>query len=233
MNNNKSDDFELSFEDIKKEANETLDKFELMVEEQIKRVSRFDRRNINQLFKMILDDCQDLSELEEYTQILLDRIQNNIYLKEKLAYQRTLTKKDIIDENIIKIYLIYNVMLGTVWVTSSDMLAFIRNFLISFLIGASTFGVNLKYFTSDYRKEQIDRAILELDKSIEINRYDVSTFNKFRQMYIKELTFEVKRLFELVKDRNDNYAKIEKFLSDVKIDFLLDDNSIKRKIRKK
>ena len=233
MNNNKSDDFELSFEDIKKEANETLDKFELTVEEQIKRVSRFDRRNINQLFKMILDDCQDLSELEEYTQILLDRIQNNIYLKEKLAYQRTLTKKDIIDENIIKIYLIYNVMLGTVWVTSSDMLAFIRNFLISFLIGASTFGVSLKYFTSDYRKEQIDRAILELDKSIEINRYDVSTFNKFRQMYIKELTFEVKRLFELVKDRNDNYAKIEKFLSDVKIDFLLNDNKIKRKIRKK
>ena len=159
----------LSIEEVEKEANETVDKFKILVDDELIKVSHFKRANLDELLKMILEDCQDLSDIESYIDILKNRIDNNLKLKEKLLYQRDLTKKDIIYENIIKIYLIYNVMLSTVWVTSSDMLVFIKNFLIASLIGSSTFLINLNYFTSDKRKNQIDNTVNAIDDVVKIS----------------------------------------------------------------
>ena len=180
---------------------------------------------------MILDNCQDLTDLEYYTDILRKRIYENGLLKEKLLYQKGLSAKDIIYENIIKIYLIYNIMLATVWVSSSDMLVFIRTLLISFMIGASTFWANLKYFTSPIRKKQIDNTVIHLDRMNKINLYDISVFNKFRSMYLNELRYEVGKLYEI--NQNNNIDNINKILEGLKIDFLIDNKRNKSRIRKK
>ena len=223
----------ISIEEVEKEANEALEKFKLFVDNELIKVSHFKRANLDELLKIILEDCQDLSDLELSIEKLKKRISQNQELKERLIYQRDLTKKDIVYENIIKIYLIYNIMLSTVWITSSDMLVFIKNFLIASAIGASTFWVNLDYFTSKRRKKQIDNTVMAIDKVVEINQYDIFTFNKFRSMYIDKLTFEVRKLFEIVKSKDHGYEKIEKFLDDLHIEFLLNDKSIKRRIKKK
>ena len=223
----------ISIEEVEKEANEALDAFKVLVEDDIKRVSHFKRANLDELLKMILVDCQDFSELESYVKIMENRIDYNLGLKEKLLYQKKLSKKDIIYENIVKIYLIYNIMLGTVWITSSDMLAFIRNFLITSLIGGSTFWINLKYFTSERRRIQIDNTIEAIDNVVEINQYDIQIFNRFRSMYISKLTYELNKLFDIVNINDYNYEKIKKLLNDLQIDFLLQNKSIKQKIKEK
>ena len=223
----------ISIEEVEKEANEALEEFKLFVDNELIKVSHFKRANLDELLKIILEDCQDLSDLELSIEKLKKRISQNQELKERLLYQRDLTKKDIVYENIIKIYLIYNIMLSTVWITSSDMLVFIKNFLIALAIGTSTFWVNLDYFTSERRKKQIDNTVMAIDKVVEINQYDIFTFNTFRSIYIDKLTFEVRKLFEIVKSKDHGYEKIEKFLDDLHIEFLLNDKSITRRIKKK
>ncbi len=225
--------YELSIEEIKKDAESTLNKFKLDVDNRIAKIAHFTYNNLNELLTMIFNDCKDLTELEEYTEILKNRIRNNLELKEKLLYQRTLTKKDIINENLIEMYLLYNAILVSVWLTSSDMLVFIKNFLILSGIGVSSFGINLKYFTSEYRKKQIASTITNLDREVELSKYNIEIFNKFHEIYIKELTFEIIKLCEINKNRHNGYERIEKFLNDMQIEFLLKDNTIKRKIRKK
>ena len=226
-------DNELSIEEIKTAGENAIAEFQANTEKEIARIKTFTNNNFNELLTMIFRDCQDITEIEEYTEILKRRIENNLELKERLIYQRTLSKKDIIDENIIKMYIVYNMTLAAVWLTSADMLVFIKNFLIATLIEASTFDINLRYFASEYRKKQIANTLIVIDKNIESDKYNIGVFNKFHDIYIQELTQAVIKLFEINRNHHDGYKRIEKFLNDMQIEFLLDNNTIKRKIRKK
>ena len=235
MNSQNNNDQSLNIINIKKEAEEIIIEFTDNVLKRIEEISKMTPKDLDKLLKIILDDCQDLSELEGYTNILKNRIIQNELLIDKYLYQKDLSKKDIIDANLINFIFLYN---GTYLVTriiSSNVYEFIKNFIITILIEIATFDFNLEYFTSDSHKKELDNNIKELYKAIDINQYDIFTFNKFHDLYIKELTYAVKKLLEITKynSNDDNYKRIKKFLNGLKIDFLLEEEPIKTKIRKK
>lgn len=225
--------FEDAKREVKEEAGKSLDDFRKSVEAAKTKVQTFDKSNFDELLKMIFNNSNDLTDLEGYADILKKRINDDSELKERLLYQKKLTTKEIIEENIIKIYLAYNILLATSWITSSDIIAFIKSFFTCMVIGASTFLINLRYFTSDVYKEQIDNKVVEIDNMTKINQYEISVFDKFKEMYIDELKCEVKKLYEIAKNKEYCYEAVDKMLEDIKMDFLVDNYIIKRRIKKK
>ena len=67
----------ISIEEVEKEANEALEKFKLFVDNELIKVSHFKRANLDELLKIILEDCQDLSDLELSIEKLKKRIISN------------------------------------------------------------------------------------------------------------------------------------------------------------
>lgn len=231
MNDNQT----LDFEEIKKDAEENIVEFNNNVIKRIEEISKFTPNDLDKLLRFIFDDCQDLAELEGYTNILRNKIMENEMLIDKYLYQKDLTKNDIVDANLINFFLLYNGAYLITRLASPNVLEFIKNFLVTMLIGGITFYINLNYFTSEEHKQQLIENTNYLNRAIEINKYDINTFSIFRKLYIKELSYEVKKLLEITKynSEDDNYQRIKKFLNGLKIDFLLKEEPLKTKIRRK
>ena len=148
MNNTNNNNQILNIEEIKKEAEENIDKFATSVSNEIEEISAFTTNDLDKLLKMILQDCQDLAELEGYTNILKNRIIENESLIDKYLYQKDLSKKEIIDANLFNFIILYH---GTYLVTrllTPNVVEFIKSFIITILIEVLTFDINLKYFIS-------------------------------------------------------------------------------------
>ena len=222
------------FEKIKKEADEIISEFASETANRIGEVSKFEYNDLNRLLKMIFSNCRDLLDLRKYSDDLKNKITQNELLIDKYLYQKDLSKKDIIDANLYNFIILYN---GTYLVTrllTPNVVEFIKSFIITILIEAFTFDANLKYFTSEKHKQELNDNIEYLNKTIEINKYDVYTFNRFSELYLKELTYEVRKLSEITNYNSEdvNYKRVQRLLYAMEIDFILKE-PVKTKIRRK
>ena len=222
------------FEKIKKEADEIISEFASETANRIGEVSKFEYNDLNRLLKMIFSNCRDLLDLRKYSDDLKNKITQNELLIDKYLYQKDLSKKDIIDANLYNFIILYN---GTYLVTrllTPNVVEFIKSFIITILIEAFTFDANLKYFTSEKHKQELNDNIEYLNKTIEINKYDVYTFNRFSELYLKELTYEVRKLSEITNYNSEdvNYKRVQRLLYAMEIDFILKE-PVKTKIKTK
>lgn len=222
------------FEKIKKEADEIISEFATEIANRIGEVSKFEYNDLNRLLKMIFSNCRDLLDLRKYSDDLKNKITQNELLIDKYLYQKDLSKKDIIDANLYNFIILYN---GTYLVTRllmPNVVEFIKSFIITILIEAFTFDANLKYFTSEKHKQELNDNIEYLNKTIEINKYDVYTFNRFSELYLKELTYEVRKLSEITNYNSEdvNYKRVQRLLYAMEIDFILEE-PVKTKIKTK
>ena len=229
---------EEDLEEIKIGDNESLTEFEKIVNKQIMDVSKFTALNLDTLIYLIFEDCQDLDELEKSIDIVRSRMVDSQERKAMLTYQTNMTKKEIIDENLLNIFLVYNATGVALLLTNPNPIEFIKKFLIIGLIGITSFDINARYFASEYRKKKIHANILKIDKYVEISKYDIQTLKQFRKMYIKELNYEVNKLFEIVDDTDktdiqQNHDRIIELLRDLNLEAFIDDENIKSKIKKK
>lgn len=228
----------VSIEEAKKDAEKNLLEFKNIVDSEINDISKFTYANLDELFQMIFENCQDLTELEMYTNVLKDKIYISQENKERLLYQSNLTRKDIIDENMFNIFMIYNAASLAIFLSTTNPIEFIKRFIIVGIIGITSFDLNARYFSSNYRKNKIKKTVEEIDKYVELSKNDVETINKFREMYIKELNYSVNKLFEVIDKNNDNdiqknHLKIIELLKDIDVESFIDDDKMKMKIRKK
>ena len=228
----------VSIEEAKKDAEKNLLEFKNIVDGEINDISKFTYADLDKLFQMIFENCQDLTELEMYTEILKKRIYISQENKEKLMYQVNMTKKDIIDENMLNIFMIYNATALAVFLSTTNPIEFIKRFIIVGIIGITSFDLNARYFSSDYRKKKVNKTLEEIDKYVELSKNDVETINKFREMYIKELNYSVNKLFEVIDKNNGNdiqknHLKILKLLKDIDIESFIDDTNLKAKVKSK
>ena len=228
----------VSIEEAKKDAEKNLLEFKNMVDGEINDISKFTYADLDKLFQMIFENCQDLTELEMYTEILKKRIYISQENKEKLMYQVNMTRKDIINENMLNIFMIYNATALAVFLSTTNPIEFIKRFIIVGIIGITSFDLNARYFSSDYRKKKVNKTLEEIDKYVELSKNDVETINKFREMYIKELNYSVNKLFEVIDKNNGNdiqknHLKILKLLKDIDIESFIDDTNLKAKVRSK
>ena len=222
--------------EVEKEANQALVDSQKMIDKEIEYISHFTYANFDELLKMIFDNCSDISELESYIDLLKNDVIKNQNTLERMNYQKELTREDIINENIFNIYAVYNATVIGTYLLSGDPIEFIKKFLIVSLIGIASFKINLDYFTSDYRKKQIDKYVSVLDENIIIDKYNTTTLIKLKEMCINELKYQVMKLYEIVKNNNNyqvDYKRIDDFLKGIKIDFILEDSNVKAKIKKK
>ena len=233
--NNNDDD--ISIDLVKEEAMKATREFELEVEENIKKISKFTRKNYDELLKLIFDDCGDLSLYEDYINTLEEKLIKFEDDKERLMYQKDITKRDIIDNSIFKLYGLYNINVIGSWISSSSIFEFIKKFIILSIIETSSFMINLNYFTSDKHKEEIDKRLFKIDEYIMINKYDIESFYKLREIYIRELKVEITKLFEIIElynpNNKKNYGRMCELLKGLKLDFILDDSKVKAKIKRK
>ena len=228
----------VSIEEAKKDSEKNLLEFKNIVDGEINDISKFTYADLDKLFQMIFENCQDLTELEMYTEILKKRIYISQENKEKLMYQVNMTKKDIINENMLNIFMIYNATALAVFLSTTNPIEFIKRFIIVGIIGITSFDLNARYFSSDYRKKKVNKTLEEIDKYVELSKNDVETINKFREMYIKELNYSVNKLFEVIDKNNGNdiqknHLKILKLLKDIDIESFIDDTNLKAKVRSK
>ena len=228
----------VSIEEAKKDAEKNLLEFKNIVDGEINDISKFTYDDLDKLFQMIFENCQDLTELEMYTEILKKRINISQENKEKLMYQVNMTKKDIINENMLNIFMIYNATALAVFLSTTNPIEFIKRFIIVGIIGITSFDLNARYFSSDYRKKKVNKTLEEIDKYVELSKNDVETINKFREMYIRELNYSVNKLFEVIDKNNGNdiqknHLKILKLLKDIDIESFIDDTNLKAKVRSK
>ena len=228
----------VSIEEAKKDAEKNLLEFKNIVDGEINDISKFTYDDLDKLFQMIFENCQDLTELEMYTELLKKRIYISQENKEKLMYQVNMTKKDIINENMLNIFMIYNATALAVFLSTTNPIEFIKRFIIVGIIGITSFDLNARYFSSDYRKKKVNKTLEEIDKYVELSKNDVETINKFREMYIRELNYSVNKLFEVIDKNNGNdiqknHLKILKLLKDIDIESFIDDANLKAKVRSK
>ena len=225
---------DIEFEEIKKEAEEIISEFDTEIANRIGEVSKFEYNDLNKLLKMIFSNCRDLLELKKYSDDLKDRIIENESLIDKYLYQKDLSKKDIIDANLYNFIILYNGTYLATRLLTPNVVEFIKSFIITILIEAFTFNANLKYFTSEKHKQELNDNIEYLNKTIEINKYDVYTFNRFSELYLKELTYEVRKLSEITNYNSEdvNYKRVQRLLYAMEIDFILKE-PVKTKIKTK
>lgn len=206
-----------------------------MITKEIEYISKFTYDNFDELLKMIFENCSDISELDSYIEFLQKGIIKSNNTIERMKYQRKLTKKDIVEENMFNIFGVYGAIVVSSSLSTTDPINFAKTFLILSLIGITSFKINLDYFTSDYRKQQIDNYLLTLNHGIENDRFNIRVLLKMKEMCTKELKYEVIKLYEIVKNNNknaENYKKIDEFLKGINVEFTLEDIKTKRKNKK-
>ena len=217
------------------EAEKALIKCQKMITKEIEYISKFTYDNFDELLKMIFENCSDISELDSYIEFLQKGIIKSNNTIERMKYQRKLTKKDIVEENMFNIFGVYGAIVVSSSLSTTDPINFAKTFLILSLIGITSFKINLDYFTSDYRKQQIDNYLLTLNHGIENDRFNIRVLLKMKEMCTKELKYEVIKLYEIVKNNNKNdesYKKIDEFLKGINVEFTLEDIKTKRKNKK-
>ena len=216
------------------QGNEYLIKsMEETIEKKRAQVALFNTKGTNQLLTIMLDDISKFDSLENDIAKVYNRIEENYDLREKLLYQKELTRKDIIDENIIKIYLMYNAILAATWVTSADMLVFIKNFLMCSGIGVSTFLANLKYFTGDFHHQLIVLKVASIEAENAAYHSNLIALEKARDMYLELLKFEAGKLYHIANNKKYSYDGIDKLFKDLKMAFLIPNMNSKKRIRRK
>ncbi len=223
------EEYSLFMEEIKEDASKNLESFGTVVEEELAKVANFKADDLDELLEMILENCQGLVLLDGYKQQLKERIATSNELSDRLKYQKGLTKKDIIEQTAIEIYLVYVLTVVSNWLISPDMLIFLRNFIICMGILGSSFWINLSYFTSALRRKQADNTIAEIKRANAINRFDISTFVEFEKMYTDELLVEVNKLCELTQKNEE----VKKLLQERNIPYLMNNLSAMKRVRKK
>ena len=217
--------------DIQVEADTAITDFEKLIATEIAYISTLTIHNLDELLKIIFENCGDISELDNYIEYLNQNIIQNRMISERMQIQKRLTKEDFIEENIFNIFGVYAASALGTYLFSGDPINFTKNFLIVMLIGITTFKINLDYFTGNYRKKQITDYLTKLDRSIEEASFYIEILKKMKAMCITELQYEVTKLYEIINDSN-NYEiatiKLEELINGMGIATIVDSKNVKK-----
>ena len=231
--NNKNEN--VNFDESDREVEEFFKEFSLAVDKELNEVSKFTTRDVNLLLGMILENLKDLSDLELSIDTINYKISTSQDIRARLKYQLNMTKKDILEENLINIYLVYNAAALGIWLTSPNPIEFLKRFLIVGIIGIVSYDANARYFASNYRKQKSELIISEIEKNVDISRSDIRNINRFRDMYIETLKYELNKLSEInINDQENikkNNDKMLRLIHELDLDYLLNDIKTKKRIK--
>ena len=192
---------EIDYEIEEREFEEAIKSFSSMTEEELKKVENFTSNDIIELIKMMDENLKDLSDLEISIDSIRDKIASMNATKERLNYQKDMTRKDIFEENFVKIILMY--IVGSNLIITPDVIVFIKRIIVFGIIGFMSYDLNVRYFTSDYHKKKIKLTIEEIDKNVELCNFDIRNISKFKEMYINTFKIELQKYMEIA-DNNPN-----------------------------
>ena len=191
--------------EIEKESEETINEFSEDVKRVISQISNYTEKDIYKLYKVILENLRDLSDIEFSREEIKQKINNLNDTRTRLNFQKDLTRQDILEANYLKIYLLY--LASAYLMLTPDVIEYIKRFVIVGIIGFMSYDLNARYFTSDRRKKQVRLTIKEIDKYLEISKYDIKTLEKFHEMYLDELHVELNKLLEISDFSNEAVIK--------------------------
>lgn len=221
--------------EIEKESAENIKAFSEDVNKVLSEVSQYTEADIYSLYKIIQNNLKDLSDIEISTNAIKEKVANFMDAKERLNFQKDMTREDILEENYLKIYVLYIASAYLMW--TPDVIEFIKRIIIIGIIGFVSYDLNARYFTSERRKKKVKLALEEIDKYVEISKYDIATISKFREMYIEELQVELSKLVEISDFDNKQIIKVNNriidMISELDLERDLEDEIKKLKIRRR
>ena len=227
------------------------------LEEQIKE----DSNSIKELEKIvdnnirIINNCIDLTYediiikmYENYRQVFAlngniaeakNIIDEALSEKTRLSNIKAITLNDVMEEISSKVMIIYMVASYATYLTSTDVLDFIKKYIIISLIGIGSFKINSDFFKSDFRKKKISSKISQIDEILLKNRYSIETMEKYRELFQKELEIEQEKLEELLprigddEDYEDYIKRVFPYVENVEFIPVEDKEKSKVKVKKK
>ena len=218
------------------ETKKTMQEFEKSIKEDLEKINSFTVNNIDELLSMIFDNCQDITEIEYYINTLKNLIIKDQYDKEKYMYQKDLTRKNIIDNNIYNIYGVYSATAIASMLFTNNPISLLQNFILITAIQVFAFKVNLDYFTSNTYKNKLNKRIKQIDESKDIDNYHVKVLYRFRDMCIDVLKIQVAKLYELMQSSKNNIdinERLLQLLNGMDIKFILEDKKVLTKKKNK
>ena len=227
------DNNEVEFNEMDEAAAECFRLFEVAVSEELSMVETFKENDIERLYKLIFANLDDIEDLDMALDTLEYRVMLGQDLRQRLKYQIHLTKKDIFEENLINIYLLYNVAALGVWLTSPNAVEFLKRFVVVGIIGFVSYDLNARYFASEGRKQKAKITLEEIENYLGTSRYDINNINKFRDMYIEMLEVELCKLRDITLDidNDKNRNTMNKWLVELELDYLLEKPMIRKRIK--
>lgn len=228
----------IDFTEMKNEFEESFKTFLLMTDEEIEKSNNFTSKDINELLQLILENLKDVSDLDAATELIKHRIELSENAKARLDYQKDMTKKEIFEENLMNIILLYHAAGIGLWLTSPNGIEFLKRFIVVGLIGFLTYQINASYFASDYRKQKAKLTIDEIDKYVAISKYDIPNINRFREVYIETLKIELSKIYEIVENNPkitiktvNRILKINRLLNELNLEYIAEESKTKKKIK--
>ena len=232
------DNKEIDFTEIQNEFEESFKIFLSMTDEEREKLNNFTSKDINKLLQLILENLKDVSDLDTSIETKKYRIESSEIAKERLNYQKDMTKKEIFGDNFINIILLYHAAGIGLWLTAPNGIEFLKRFIVTILIGFLTYQINASYFASDYRKQKAKLTIDEIDKFVAISKYDIPNINRFREVYIETLKIELSKIYEIVENNPkitiktiNRIRKIYRLLNELNLEYIVEESKTKKRIK--
>ena len=187
----------INFEEQKIEDAKSYDEIVNTVNKNIAIIEKVDTSNYEDLLVDLIDTRAQIVALERNINSTFDEINEKLIEREQNLSSLKFNINDFIDKKRNSIMTIYFATSLAIGLSSISVLDFIAKYVLTSVIGLTSFDINGKYFTSNIRKKYLNGNIQKLDLSIEIDRHNIDFLKKYHELFKKLLAFELKKLEEI------------------------------------
>ena len=194
----------------KEELTECLNRLDITLKNDLEDIEEFDRTDLYRLVKSIIISLYNLKKYDSKTLKLSKKLDLMHEKEVKLNRQSYLDKEMLIEDmsqefkKILATVAFYSV------VSSENGIDFLRKLSLLLAISFLTFNLNLKYFTSETRKQLIKKRLSELETNIKNQELYFLLYQKIDNCFSVKLDTQYRKLLELYPEINEEEIKIKR-----------------------
>ncbi len=194
----------------KEELDIYLKYLDMALKSDIEDINAFNRSDIVRLEKAMIVNLYNLKKYDRKTLKLSNKLDSMYERRDALNWQVGATEKDIINELSSKLisYMISIVLVS--FIGTQDEYDFIKRFVISLGIYFLTFKLNLIYFTSDKRREIVEKKLSLLETKIINNQMYCELYQRISKSFSMKLDVQYDKILELCPEINETAIKTKR-----------------------
>lgn len=194
----------------KEELTECLNRLDITLKNDLEDIEEFDRIDLYRLVKSIIISLYNLKKYDSKT-LKLSKKLDLMYEKEARLNRQSYFDKEMIIEDMSQEFkkILATVAFYSV-ISSENGIDFLRKLSILLAISFLTFNLNLKYFTSETRKQLIKKRLSELENDIKNQELYFLLYQKISKCFSIKLDSQYEKLLELYPEINEEEVKVRR-----------------------